>query len=53
MSPETVGAAVIFLVVVGVLAAAGVWLGMLVARWLDGRAARDDEEPGGDERTDD
>ena len=44
MSGETVGGAILFLGVVGAIAAIGVALGMLVARWLDRRVAADDEE---------
>jgi hypothetical protein len=43
----------VFLGLVAVIAVVGVGIGMLVARALQRLADRTDEEPGGDDRTDD
>jgi hypothetical protein len=40
---DTLATAIVFLVVVLAIAGIGVAVGMLVARWLDGRVAADDE----------
>lgn len=53
MNPDAIGGGLILLAAVGVIAAVGIAVGMLVARWLDGRVARDDEGSGGDDRSDD
>ena len=53
MSGDAVGGAVIFLGVVLAIAAIGVALGMLVARWLDRRVAVDDEGTSDDGPSDD
>jgi hypothetical protein len=49
------GELILFVGIVALVAVAGLGLGILVARWLDGRVAADaadTEEPGGDDRTD-
>jgi hypothetical protein len=44
VTPDDLGAGLLFLVIVLAIAAVGVALGMLVARWLDRRVVADDEE---------
>ena len=39
----------VFGAVVALIAVVGVWLGMLVARWIDRRSDDDDEEHGVDD----
>jgi hypothetical protein len=49
------GELILFIGMVAVVAVAGLGLGILVARWLDGRVAADaddSEEPGGHDRPD-
>jgi hypothetical protein len=49
------GELVVFVGIVMAVAVVGLGLGILVARWLDGRVAADaddNEEPGGDDRSD-
>jgi len=49
------GELLVFVGIVTAVAVVGLGLGILVARWLDGRVAADaddTEEPGGDDRSD-
>jgi len=49
MTVETLGAAIAFLGLAGVIAVAGIVVGMLIAPRLARLAAPRDEEPGGDD----